>query len=197
MSICLTPEREADLFMANMKNIERIVDNYISRCACNYTCADRDDFVQEVSIAYLAYLRRCDSEEALTQFPWFDAMNAMRNCTLATQPLSVGRSPHLFSDIIHNMPSTVSYDVNPAQIMEFDGLSKRWVDAADLKMDFDTLMASQSAYLNRIVGMIMWGMSQKQIASQFGVSPTAIRKQITKLREAYEEFFNKEDEEDE
>ena len=56
-----TPEQEQELIEQNMHKIYRAVDNYSARHTSNIATVPYDDFVQEVSIAFLKYIRNCKS----------------------------------------------------------------------------------------------------------------------------------------
>ena len=86
----LSREREAELIEQNMPKIYRAVDNYMARY--NGGKSHRisyDDCVQEVSIAFIEYLRRCNTEEQASRFPWYEATNAMSRLVLRSQTFSM------------------------------------------------------------------------------------------------------------
>ena len=193
----LSPEREAELIEINMPKIYRSVDNFVSKyTGSNRACASYDDCVQEVSLAFLRYIRKCETEEQMNVFPWYDAMQAMSQLVLLGQPFSVPARTSDFSRVIHSLPATVSYEVLASRGIEVDGMSKHWVPDKNTEMDFCTFMDSQGENVQRIAAMRIYGMTQRDIAAQFGVCKRAIDKKITKLREDYDEFM-KEDEDNE
>lgn len=193
----LTREREAELIEQNMPKIYRSIDNFMAKCSKkNAISLSYDDCVQEVTIAFLKYIRKCDSEEKLNVFPWYDALHAMSEQVLRSQPLSVPMSTSRFNEVIHSIPSTVSYEVMVSNGMEIDGMSKHWVPDEETRIDFDSFMASQPENIQRIAAMRLHGMTYRKIASQCGVSKTLVEKKIKRLRGDYDEF-DKEDSEDE
>lgn len=193
-----SPEREAELIEKNMPKIYRAIDNFMARCTNKNASAQisYDDCVQEVTLVFLEYLRRCKSEEQVNRFPWYDAIHSLTEYVLRCQPVSVPISTKAFSTLIRSIPSTVSFEVLMSNGVDVDGMSKQWVPDMDTKMDFDSFMATQNEIVQRIASMRIYGMTQRDIASHFGVCKRSIDKRITKLREKYEEFA-REDENDE
>ena len=192
----LPKEREAELIDMNLPKIYRAVDNFMAR----YTGKDElyasyDDCVQEVTIVFLDYIRRCETEDKIAKFPWHDAIHAMSELVLRNQPLSVPIRTPGFNRIIHSIPKTVPYDVLVSNGMEIDGMSKHWVQDKETEIDFDLFMSSQDEIIQRIASMRMYGMNLREIAGQFGVCFQAINKRIKKLKENYDEF-DKGDEDD-
>lgn len=185
----LPPEQEQDIIERNMPKIYRAVDNFMARCSTNVTTITYDDCVQEVSIAFLKYIRKCETLEDTEKFPWFSATGAMRDLVLSSQPMSCPKSQHRFSEIIHSMPSTMSLDVIGASSgFDVDGMSKHWVDDKETQIDFDLFMCSQPENMRRIVSMRLYGMSEQKIAAQCGVSHVAIWKKLKKLSDAYKDY---------
>lgn len=193
----LSSERESELIEENMPKIYRSIDNFMARCPRDSGVRiSYDDCVQEVSIAFLNYIRRCESEDQLRIFPWYDAMQAMSRLILQCQPLSVPLRTSSFKKIINSIPLTVSYDVLMTNGIEVDGMSKHWVQDKDTEMDFNDFMSSQDESIQRIASMRLHGMTMREIAGQFGVCFQAIDKKLKNLREKYDEF-DEEDETDE
>ena len=193
----LSSEREAELVEQNMPKIYRAIDNFMSRCNQQQGVQiSYDDCVQEVAMAFLQYIRRCDSEEKLAVFPWYDAMHAMSEHILRSQPLRVPITTKKFNSIIHSIPATVSYDVLLSRGMEVDGMSKYWVPDVETEIDFNTFMSEQSELTQRIASMCLYGMSYRDIAAQCGVSKSLVCKRINELREKYD-IFDKGDTNDE
>ena len=186
----LTQERESELIEQNMPKIYRAIDNYMARCNQKKGVQlSYDDCVQEVSIAFLQYIRRCTTEDQLLTFPWYDAMHAMSELVLINQPLTVPRSTRNFSDVIHSIPSTVPFDVMMSKGMDVDGMSKHWVPDKDTEMDFNIFMADQSELVQRIASMRIHGMTYRDIAAECGVSKSKVAEEIKQLKEMYDEFY--------
>ena len=102
----LTPEMENQLVEQNLPKIYRAVDNFMSRCNnVDYAPVQipYDDCVQEVSIAFLKYVRRCESADQLEKFPWYDALHALSEFVLRCQPVNVPISTKKFSSLIHSI----------------------------------------------------------------------------------------------
>lgn len=191
----LPPERESELVEQNMPKIYRAIDNFMSRCNRNSGVRlSYDDCVQEVALAFLKYIRRCDSEGKMDIFPWHDAMNAMSRLVLQSQPLSVPLRTQTFNEIIHSLPQTVSYDVLVSNGVDVDGMSRHWVPDEETMLDFDSFMSSQDENLRRIASMRLRGMTYRDIAGQCGISKSLVERKIKTLRENYNEF-DKEDSE--
>ena len=188
----LTPERESELINQNMPKIYRAVDNFTARYRNSDPCC-YDDMVQQVAEAFLLYIRRCETEEQLNKFPWYDAIHAMSVHVLNSQPFSVPKSTKTFSQIIHNMPMTVSYEVAVSNGLDVDGMSRFWVDDKETEIDFNSFMAEQAESVRRIASMRVYGMSHRKIAGQFGVCKNVITKKLDRLHEKYM-IFSEEDE---
>ena len=185
-----TPDREQEIVVAAMPKIYRAVDNFTARCSSNVANIPYDDYVQEASIAFLQYIRKCEKEEDIETFPWYDAMDAMRTLVMKSQPLSCPKSQHRFSEIIHGMPSTMSLDdINASTGISVDGMSKHWVDDKETQMDFDAFMSSQTENTRRIASMRLYGMTHSDIGRQCGVTESAVRKRLSKLNEDYRMFM--------
>lgn len=184
----LSRDREAELMEQNMPKIYRSVDNFMARYKSNSAPCCYDDLFQQVAEAFLLYIRRCKTEDELNVFPWYDALHAMSVYVLGNQPFSVPKSTKTFSQIIHSIPQTVSYEVAMSNGIEVDGMSKHWVPDAETQMDFDDFMSSQDESMRRIASMRMYGMTHRQIACQFGVCKTSITKKLDKLRDDYMTF---------
>ena len=128
--------------------------------------------------------------EEINTFPWYGAMSVMRYLILKYQPVSCPKSSHMFSEIIHNMPKTVSVDdLKASNGVDVDGMSKHWVDDKDTQMDFDIFMDDQSENTRRIASMRVYGMTLKEIGDQCGVSKVAIKKRLDKLSDAYKKYM--------
>lgn len=184
-----TPEQEQELLEKNWEKIYRAVDNFTVRCSSKVACIPYEDYVQEVAIAFIKYLRRCTKPEDANIFPWYSAMGAMRDLVLASQPMSCPKSSHRFSEIIHNMPVTVSLEsLRASSGLDIDGMSKHWVDDKETQMDFDFFMGDQPENVRRIASMRVYGMTLKEIGDQCGVTKGAIRKKLNKLNDAYHEY---------
>ena len=193
----LSPEREAELVEQNMPKIYRAVDNFVARHGDNKnTHFSYDDFVQEVSIVFLKYIRRCETEDQIGKFPWYDSLKAMSELVLRSQPLSVHAKTANFTKTMNSLPETVSYEVLAANGFEIDGMSKHWAPDVETKIDFDAFLSDQSEIIQRIVAMRIYGLSHRMIGSQCGISDVAVIKKMKKLKEEYDEF-DKEDDEDE
>lgn len=184
-----TPEQEQSLLERNMTKIYRAVDNFSARHSTDVARVPYDDFVQEVAIAFLKYIRKCKTKEEVDKFPWYSAMGAMRKLVFVYQPLSCEKSTHKFSEIMHSMPSTIPMDVISASTgIDVDGMSKHWVDDKETQMDFDMFMADQPENMRRIAAMRVYGMTMREIANQCGVSHVTVQKKIQRLCDAYREY---------
>lgn len=194
----LSPEKESELIADNMKKIYRAVDNFMARCDSKNSAVQLsyDDCVQEVSIAFLEYIRRCETEEQLKKFPWYDAINALSVHVLRSQPFKVPLKTAKFSKTLHSIPPTVSYEVMVENGIEPDGMSKHWVADKETELDFCTFMDSQDEMMQRIVSMRLYGLSQRKIGAQYGISDVTVMKKIKKLKEDYDEFDKEEDEDE-
>jgi len=182
----LSPDQEQELLEKNMPKIYRAVDNFMAKCSMETVNIPYDDFVQEVSIAFIQYVRRCKTLDKTNIFPWYSAMGAMRDLVLSYQPMSCPKSSHRFSEIIHNMPRTVSIDALSASSgLEIDGMSKHWVDDKETQIDFDIFMSDQPENTRRIASMRVYGMTHKEIANQCGTTQEAIRKRLKRLSNSY------------
>lgn len=190
----LTPEQEQELIEENMPKIYRAVDNFTARCTTDVIGIPYDDFVQEVAIAFLLYVRKCNKAEDLHKFPWFSAMGAMRSAVLRFQPMSCDNAPHRFKEIIHSMPSTVSLEILASSLTETNGMAKHWVDDKETMLDFETFMDGYDENTKRLASMKYGGMNLSEIAKQYGVSASTIMRRIRRLAEDYHEFNSEEDE---
>lgn len=185
-----TPEQEQAMIEKNMPKIYRAVDNYSARHSSHMTRVPYEDFVQEVAIAYLNYIRGCKTIEETNKFPWFSAMDAMRNLVRVYQPMRCSSDPKSFSSIIHNMPSTMSLDAIHADTgLEIDGMSRHWVEDKETQIDFDAFMSQQPENLRRIASMRIYGMTMKEIGNQYGVYKGTICKWLDKMGDAYKEYM--------
>ena len=187
-----TPEQEQELIEQNMPKIYRAVDNYSARHSSGVASVPYDDFVQEVAIVFIKYIRNCKTPEEVNRFPWLSAMGAMRDLVLQFQPMSCPKThANNFSDIIHNMPITMSIDDICAKTgIEIDGMSKHWVDDKETQIDFDDFMSSQPENIRRVASMRVYGMTLKEIGEQFGITKDGIRKRLVKLNNAYKNYVD-------
>lgn len=193
----LSPERESELVEQNMPKIYRAVDNFMAKNTGGNVCrVSYDDCVQEVSVAFIEYIRKCETEEQLNVFPWYDAIHAMSSLVLRCQPLAFPNRTSDFNRIIHSVPYTVSYDVLASNGIEIDGMSKHWVPDTETRIDFDMFMSTQNENVQRIASMRMYGMSQRDIAAQCGVAKRSIDKKISSLYDEYNQFFREDDEDE-
>ena len=178
----LTPEQEWDLIQANHKKICRSVDNFMSRGASSVVRVPYDDFVQEVTIVFLEYIRKFETIEQTEHFPWLSANLAMRRLVVEYQPMSAPKHVSYFSEVIHSMPTTISLDVlSASSALDIDGMSKHWVDDKETQLDFDAFMEDQPENMQRIASMRVYGMKLREIAEQCGVSAPAIWKKLQKV----------------
>lgn len=185
-----TPEQEQMLIEKNMTKIYRAVDNYTARCSRQIINIPYEDFVQEVTLALLLYLRKCKTNEELNRFPWFDAMCAMRDYVLSAQPVRCSKHRNRFSETVHSMPLTISLDGLRAKTgIEIDGMSKHWMEDKEAQIDFDSFMDEQPENIRRIASMRVYGMTMKEIGDQCGVSKGAICKKLNKLGDAYKNYM--------
>lgn len=192
----LSREREAELLEKNMVKIYRAVDNFVAKRGANVvTKIPYEDFVQEVSMMFLEYIRKCETEEDVNRFPWYDAKNVMTKYIMSSQPISVPIRTVAFTNTLKSIPFTVPYDVFVSGDFDVDGMSKHWVQDKETEIDFDLFMSSQDEIIQRIASMRMYGMNLREIAGQFGVCFQAIDKRIKKLKKNYDEF-DKGDEDD-
>lgn len=190
----LTPEREAELIELNMPKIYRAADNFTMRCKDPCVRLSYDDMVQQGAMAFLLYIRRCESEEQLNVFPWYDVIHAMCIHVLNSQPFSVPKCTSKFSQLINSIPKTISFEVAVCKGLEVDGMSKQWVSDKDTQIDFDDFMSAQDESIRRIASMKVYGMSNRKIGAQFGVSDVAISKRLDRLHKKFAEFYDLEDE---
>ena len=190
-----TSEQEQAIIEENMPKIYRAVDNYTAKFSANVARVPYDEFVQEVSLMFLLYIRNCNSMEEINRFPWCSAMNVMRNTVLVFQPMSCSKSHKTFKAVINNMPQTVSDDVLASATTDVNGMSKHWVDDKDTMMDFETFMDERDENTKRLVSMRYGGMTLKDIASQYGVNKSTVLRRIRTLADDYHEFLNDPDEE--
>ena len=184
-----TPEQEQAIIEKNMPKIHRAVDNYSARHNSQIAKVPREDFVQEVALAFLQYIRNCEKPEEIERFPWFTAMDAMRKLIWQFQPMRCPKHGNSFSETIHNMPITMSLDDIQAKTgIEVDGMSKHWVDDTETQIDFDDFMTQQTDLMRRIASMRVYGMTMKEIGNQCGVTKGTVCKWIDKLNDAYKEY---------
>ena len=188
----LTQEQETRLIEDNMKKVYNSVDNFIHRNSVRVIRIPYEDFVQEALLAYLEYLRKCETEEELQVFPWYDCKQAMCQLVLRFQPISVPKRSQTFSNSIHTVPRTVAMDVAVVRGMDVDGMSRFWTQDVETRVDFDRFMADQSTDAQRMVALRMNNIKNRAIASQCGVSDVTISKRLKKLRIAYEKFLEEE-----
>lgn len=191
----LSPEQEAAIIEENMVKIYRAIDNFTVRCPFKHIKIDYDDYVGEVSLVFLQHIRKCETMEEINKFPWYDAMHAMTEFVLNCQPLSVPKDTKRFSQLVAQMPETVSIDLCLSNGVEVDGMSKSWVVDKETQIDFDGFMSGQDEFYNRITGMKLLGARSREIAKQCGVTEGAISKRFSRLRECFDEYF-KEDEDE-
>jgi RNA polymerase sigma factor (sigma-70 family) len=185
-----TPEQEQVLIEQNMPKIYRAVDNYAARHSSTMASVPYEDFVQEVALAFLQYIRKCETQEEVNRFPWFSAMDAMRNLVRVYQPMSCSSDPRSFSDVIHNMPVTMSLDDIQAKTgIEIDGMSKHWVEDKETQIDFDDFMSGQTESVQRVASMRIYGMTLREIGNQYGVQKGTVCKWLDKLNNAYKEYM--------
>lgn len=188
----LSPEQEDALIRENMAKIYRSVDNFMARGNGRNSPVQitYDECVQEVCIAFLEYIRKCDTEEKLKVFPWYDALHAMSKLVLQYQPINVRHKRTTgFRKVINSIPTTVSFDVLATNGIDVDGMSKNWVPDTETKLDFESFLDGQDESVQRIASMMLYGMTRRNIADQFGVCQFAIDKKISKLRQNYDEFI--------
>ena len=191
----LSRERENELIEQNMPKIYRAVDNFMAKNTGGNICRiTYDDCVQEVSIVFLNYIRKCSTEEQLNTFPWYDALHAMSNLVLGSQIVAVPKRTTDFNRIIHSIPHTVSCDVLASSGIEINGMSKHWVPDTDTMLDFNMFMSSQSENTQRIASMRLYGMKEKEIANQLGVTSRLVIRKLNSLYENFNEFFKEDDE---
>lgn len=193
MPMSLTPDQEQEIIERNMPKICRAVDNFTVRCVCPVVKVPYEDFVQEVSIAFLEYIRKCETMEQVETFPWYEAMNAMSRLVISYQPISAPQRTTSFDRIIRSMPRTCSYEVNAESLSNVDGMSKHWVDDAETMMDLETFVDSQSDYAGRIIAMKLWGLSSRKIASEMGVTEQAICGRLKDYQQKYHDFIKEEE----
>lgn len=192
-----TSEQEQAIIEENMPKIYRAVDNFTAKFSANVARVPYDEFVQEVSLAFLLYIRKCETMDQVSRFPWFSVMGAMRDTVLKFQPFSCQKSQHRFREIIHAMPVTVSDDILASATTDVNGMSKHWVDDKDTMMDFETFMDGCDENTKRLVSMRYGGMTLKDIASQYGVNKSTVLRRIRTLADNYHEFLDDPDEEGE
>ena len=191
----LTQDQEAKLIEENMVKIYRAVDNFTAKARGSIVSIDTDDFVSEVTIVFLNHIRACETMDQVNKFPWYDAMNAMSRLVLTFQPMSVPKRTVQFSQLIHQMPQTVSYEMMAVQGLDVDGMARHWVEDKETQMDFDDFMATQDDSYRRIAAMKIYGAKQREIASQFGVNEQAIANKLSRLKKNYDHYLE-EDEND-
>ncbi len=191
----LSREMEEKIMEENMVKIHRAVDNFAIRCKAPAVSIPHEDFVQEVALMFLRYIRKCDSMDQINRFPWYDAMHCMSELVLEFQPVSVPKRMENFRDVIHMMPQTIPYDVAMTNGIDVDGMSRHWVEDKDTQMDFESFMATQDDAISRLAAMKVYGMTSRNIAAQCGVSGKTITKKLQKLRSDFDKFFE-EDEND-
>lgn len=186
----LSPEQEQQIIEENMVKIYRAVDNFTARHSSDIARVPYDDFVQEVSMAFLLYIRKCESMDDIAVFPWYTAMNAMRNAVFAFQPMSCEKSPHRFNQIIHSMPVTVSSDVLVSSLTDVDGMSKHWVEDKETMLDFERFMDMYDEGTKRLASMRYGGMKLSEIAEQYGVDKSTVFRRIGRLAEEYHDYID-------
>lgn len=184
----LTPEQEQQIIEENMPKIYRSVDNFTARCRSKHVSIPYDEFVQDVSIAFLLYIRKCETMEQINRFPWFTAMSAMRKTVYDFQPMKCTHSDHRFREIIHSMPQTISIDCLAKASLDVNGMSKHWVDDKDTMMDFESFMDACDENTRRLIAMRYGGMTLKELANQYGVNKSTVMRRIRKLADEYHEF---------
>lgn len=190
-----TSEQEEAIIEENMPKIYRAIDNFTARCSKDVIRVPYEEYVQEVSLAFLLYIRKCETMDEVNRFPWFSAMNAMRSTVQLFQPMSCSRDPHSFSQIIHSMPSTVSTDLMASANTDVNGLSKHWVDDKDTMMDFESFMSDYDEGTQRLISMRFGGMTLQELADQYGVEKSTILRRIRNIAEEYHQFTDIPDEE--
>lgn len=189
----LSPEREASLINEAMPKIYHAVDCYTAKCARNSGVVSYDDLVQNVTEAYLRYIRRCETEEALQIFPWYDATHAMCDAVLTGLPFSVPKTTKKFTEVLRSLPHTVSLDLLVTKGLDIDGMSKSWVQDKETEIDFDIFMESQDMLSNRIVAMRLRDMPLRKIAGHCVVPKSSVFDRIKKINQEYQKFIEEDD----
>lgn len=189
----LTSEQENEYITKNMKKICNAVDNFVYRCSSDAIGIPYDEMVQEASLAFLMYIRRCENEEDLEKFPFYSVKSALRDLVFTYQPFSCPHSTHRFAEICSGMPETVSFDTIPESMLNVDGLSRHWVEDKDTEIDFDLFMSDKSDMDQRMIGMKAWGGTFRNIASQFGTSKDSVKRNMDRLHALFNDFMKEEE----
>lgn len=189
----LSPEREELLLMEAMPKIYHAVDCYVAKCRRKSAVVSYEDLVQCVVEAYIRYIRRCETEETLHVFPWYDATHAMCEAVLAGQPFSVPKDTKRFTEVLRSLPYTVSLDLLVTKGLDVDGMSKSWVQDKETEIDFDIFMASQDGLNNRIVAMRLRDMPLRKIAGHCVVPKSSIFDRIKKINQDYVKFIEEDE----
>lgn len=185
----LSPEREAELLAKNMPKVYRAVDCYMSKCRRKSNVLAYEDLVQQVAEAYIRYIRRCETEEALNKFPWYDATHAMCDAVLTSLPFSVPKTTKNFTEVLHSLPKTVSLDLMVTQGLDIDGMSKTWVQDKETEIDFDIFMSGQDMLSNRIVAMRLRDVTLRKIADHCVVPKSSVFDRIQRINKDYQNFL--------
>ena len=195
MTMKLTPEREQELIEQNTKKIYRAIDNFTMRSSNPRYKIDYDDLFQEVALAFIQYVRKCDTEEQINNFPWHDAKHAMCVEVMKAQPFSVPHgSTKEFSRILKQIPATISLDLYVEDCEDNYRLSDtNWVDDKNFSIDWDNFMSSYDESTNRIASMRRCRMTYRQVGAQFGVSDKTIYKRINRLKDDYHNYAEEDD----
>lgn len=184
----LSREAEAELIERNMPKICNAVNNFRARCSNPVVNIPFEDFVQEVTIAYLEYIRRCETMAETEIFPWYNAVDAMSRLVLAHQPMGCPKRHASFETVMKMMPSTISYEVNAQNVIETDGMSRTWVNDENTLIDLGMFMETLPENAEKIIGMKLWGLTSREIASELGVSESAVCQSLKNYRKKYNQF---------
>lgn len=186
----LSPERENQLIEQNMPLIRKVVDKFMARRSRNAPVKiERVDFIQEVSIVFLNYIRKCETEEDMARFPWKDSENAMARLVLSSQHITVpSNSTRLFSKLIGELPETVSYELLTEDGIGVDGMSMKWVSDAETEVDLEAFLNTRSESMRRIVNMYMHGVSMSDIADELGCCRQNVYQIMDKFSKEYKKF---------
>ena len=186
----LTSERENKLVTQNKERIEKFAKRFYTSCRTRSPLIDLDDMIQQANIAYLMYIRGCETEEELEIFPVQSLKHWMTEYVLANQIIRVPTSTKQYRESMYILRNFDYAVCTPFPENDLDGMSPTWVKQCNSKMDLNMFKELCDDVDRQLIELLPRKMTARELAQECGIPKSTAHDRLKRLGKNYLKWNN-------
>lgn len=156
-----------------------------------YGRLDAEDCFQEVCIAFLAHLRRVDSEEDVLPLPFYDFRHALCVAALSSMPCSAPKRTTSFSKMFTNHAYADSVDFLMENGEDITGQVAGEYGDVDEKLSFSKFLSEITPDEQKMLSAMAETGSMVEAGRLLGVHKSTVSRRLSALKSKYLEDCKK------